>query len=384
MRGAFYTGRYRNIFAELGRSEAEVQERIESAFETLFFGGEDERIYHECGKDMGYLVDTGNNDVRTEGQSYGMMIAVQMNRKDIFDRIWKWTRTYMYLDKGDYKGYFGWSARLDGKLNSNGPAPDGEEYFAMALLFAGRRWGDGQGIFDYTLEARNILREMVHKEKDPMFDPDTKLIRFIPNCRFTDPSYHLPHFYELFSLWGNAEDAGFFKEAAALSRGYLKKACHPVTGLSPEYAEFDGTPHNIRNHGLFYSDAYRTAANIALDYEWFGADKWACAQADSIQKFFGETVKGREDLVYRIDGTPVTDPGELVREVDGTPQGVLHPVGLLATLAQASLAAAGMYREYFVNRFWEQPLRTGNRRYYDNLLYFFALLALSGNYRIWQ
>ena len=97
-----------------------------------------------------------------------------------------------------------------------------------------------------------------------------------------------------------------------------------VTGLSPEYAEFDGTPHNIRNHGLFYSDAYRTAANIALDYEWFGADKWACAQADSIQKFFGETVKGREDLVYRIDGTPVTDPGELVREVDGTPQGVLH------------------------------------------------------------
>ena len=123
MRGAFYTGRYRNIFAELGRSEAEVQERIESAFETLFFGGEDERIYHECGKDMGYLVDTGNNDVRTEGQSYGMMIAVQMNRKDIFDRIWKWTRTYMYLDKGDYKGYFGWSARLDGKLNSTDPHP---------------------------------------------------------------------------------------------------------------------------------------------------------------------------------------------------------------------------------------------------------------------
>lgn len=384
MQSAFYTGEYRNLFTEFGYCEADVRKRIASAFETLFFGGEDERIYHEVGSDMGYIVDTGNNDVRTEGQGYGMMIAVQMDRKDIFDRVWKWTRTYMYLDKGNYKGYFGWSAQLNGRRNSEGPAPDGEEYFAMALLFAAARWGDGHGIFNYTQEARNILYEMVHKEKDPMFDPETKLIRFIPNWRFTDPSYHLPHFYELFSLWGNAEDAKFFKEAAKLSREYLKKACHPITGLSPDYAEFDGTPRNLYNHGLFYSDAYRTAANIALDYEWFGADKWACAQADNIQKFFGETVKGSEDLVYKIDGTPVLNADERVCETDGTPSGVLHPTGLLATLAQASLAASGKYRGYYVNKFWEQPLRKGNRRYYDNMLYFFALLALSGNYRIWK
>ena len=282
-----------------------------------------------------------------------------------------------------FRSYFGWSAQPDGRRNSDGPAPDGEEFFAMALLFAGRRWGDGDGMFDYTSEARNILREMVHKPKDPMFDPETKLIRFIPNCRFTNPSYHLPHFYELFALWGNPEDAGFFKEAAKFSREYLKKACHPITGLSAEYAKYDGTPYNYNRHNLFYSDAYRTAANIALDYEWFAADDWACVQADNIQRFFGDTVKGKENYVYRIDGTPVTDPDELVHEVDGVPAGVLHPVGLLATLAQTSLAAHGPYREYFIRRFWEQPLRKGNRRYYDNLLYFFALLALSGNYRIW-
>lgn len=383
MPNAFYTGKYTNLFTDLGYSDSELQQRIVSSFETLFFGSQDQRIYHETGEDMGYLVDTGNMDVRTEGQSYGMMIAVQMNHKDIFDRIWKWTRTYMYLDQGDYKGYFGWSAQLNGRRNSDGPAPDGEEFFAMALLFAGRRWGNGEGIFNYTLEARKILHEMVHKTKDPMFDPDTKLIRFIPNCRFTDPSYHLPHFYELFAMWGNPEDSGFFKEAARLSREYLKKACHPITGLSAEYAEYDGTPYNRGNHNLFYSDAYRTAANIALDYEWFGADDWECIQANNIQKFFGETVKGRENIVYHIDGTPVTNTNELVHEVDGTPMGVLHPVGLLASLAQASLASNGDYRKYFVGKFWEQPLRMGNRRYYDNLLYFFALLALSGNYRIW-
>ncbi len=383
MSNSFQTGNYSNLFAEYGYSKDKVQQRIYSTFNTLFFGSGDQRIYHETGEDMGYLVDTGNMDVRTEGQSYGMMIAVQMDRKDIFDRIWKWTKTYMYLDHGEYKGYFGWSAQLDGKLNFEGPAPDGEEFFAMALLFAGRRWGDGEGIFNYTGEARSLLHEMVHKIKAPMFDPQTKLIRFIPNCNFTDPSYHLPHFYELFALWGNPEDSGFFREASRLSREYLKKACHPITGLSAEYAEYDGTPHNRANHNLFYSDAYRTAANIALDYEWFAADEWSRKQAENIQEFFGKTAKGKEDIVYYIDGTPVANSGELVHEADGTPVGVLHPVGLLATLAQASLASRGEFREYFVRKFWEQPLRTGKRRYYDNLLYFFALLALSGNYRIW-
>ena len=33
--------------------------------------------------------------------------------------------------------------------------------------------------------------------------------------------------------------------------------------------------------------------------------------------------------------------------------------------------------------FWNQPLRKGGRRYYDNCLYLFAFLALSGRYRIW-
>jgi oligosaccharide reducing-end xylanase len=60
------------------------------------------------------------------------------------------------------------------------------------------------------------------------------------------------------------------------SRDFLKKACHPKTGLSPEYSYYDGRPypdyeHFGGRHDWFYSDAYRTIANIALDYEW--ADK---------------------------------------------------------------------------------------------------------------
>ena len=109
MQGAFYTGTYRNLFAECGHSQEEIDRRVEDTFQTIFFGPEEDRFYHESGSDMGYLEDTGNYDARTEGMSYGMMMCVQMDRKDLFDRIWKWAKTYMYQTSGPEAGYFAWS-----------------------------------------------------------------------------------------------------------------------------------------------------------------------------------------------------------------------------------------------------------------------------------
>ena len=380
--GAFYTKEYRNMFAELGYSEEEIEKRKNDIFQTLFYGSEDERIYHPSGDDMGYMEDTGNHDARTEGMSYGMMMAVQLDKKEEFDRLWKFARTHMYLEEGKNKGYFAWSCQTNGTKNAYGAAPDGEEFFAMTLFFASHRWGDGEGIFNYSKEAKDLLHTCIHKGENgepgrAMWDPDNKLIRFVTDVDFSDPSYHLPHFYELFALWAYEEDREFFKEAAEASREYLHKACHPVTGLCAEYAEFDGTPFNIgkefwgQRHDWYYSDSYRTIANIGLDYAWFAKDEEQRAIAGRLQNFFKGTLKEEDrDGVYEIDGTVLDKKA-------------LHPVAIIATNAQASLASDSKYAEEFVRDFWNTPLRTGDRRYYDNCLYFFAYLALSGNYRIY-
>lgn len=372
--GAFYTGQYRNVFLEYGYSEQEIADRVTTTWEALFEGGEETRIYYEAGEDKGYLIDTGNLDVRTEGMSYGMMMAVQLDRKDVFDRIWRWTYDHMYMSEGDNAGYFAWSCLPDGTRNSNGPAPDGEEYFALALLFASHRWGDGAAPCDYGTKARELLRVVIHKGEDgvgqPMWNPDNKLIKFIPNCEYSDPSYHLPHFYELFALWAYPEDRAFWKEAAEASREYLKIACHPDTGLAPEYAHYDGTPNDERGYGHFFSDSYRVAANVGLDYEWFRADEWQVGEANRIQRFFAD--KTPDDYRrYTIAGEPFEEKA-------------LHPVGLLATNAMASLAATGPNARACVELLWRTPAREGDRRYYDNCLYLFAMLALSGNFRIWM
>jgi oligosaccharide reducing-end xylanase len=376
-KGARITKVYRNVLKEYGYPEEEIARRVDEAWRTIFHGSDDDRLFFPVGSDMGYLLDSGNGDARTEGMSYAMMMCVQMDKKEEFDRIWKWSLTYMRQAEGKYAGYFAWSVSPSGVKNAHGPASDGEEYFALALLFASHRWGDGPAPFDYGIQAKALLRECLHKGEsgpgDPLWDPHSKLIKFIPETPWTDPSYHLPHFYELFALWGPSEDSGFWREAAAASRAFLEKSCHPVTGLAPEYADYEGRPFKAPwnyGHHHFFSDSYRVALNVGLDCEWFGGDEWERAEAGKILAFFAD--KRPEDYrMYAIDGRALEEKAR-------------HPVGLLAANATAALASGGKDAEKALRLFWETPLRTGKDRYYDNCLYFFALLALSGNYRIWE
>lgn len=373
---------YRNVFEEIGYSKEEIEKRLWEIRDTYFYGGEDERVYYPVGDDMAYIMDTGNNDARTEGMSYGMMICVQLNMKEEFDRLWKWAKTYMWMADGWNEGYFAWSCKTDGTKNSNGPAPDGEEFFALALFFASHRWGNGEGIFNYEKEAKDILRACLHKGQDgrlgnTMWNLENGQILFVPGIDFTDPSYHLPHFYELFALWADEEDRPFWKKAVKASRDYLKIACHPVTGFSAEYAEFDGSPMSRQlpwtrdRHDWFFSDSYRTAANIGLDYEWFGVDEGQRAAADRIQEYLLNNCREGKYYIYEVDGRIAVE------------NVALHPIAITATVAQAALASKADCAKEWVETFWKLPMRTGQWRYYDNCLYFFAFLALSGNYRIW-
>ena len=365
--GAFQTGIYPNYLAEIGIDDQAARQKVERAFHTIFFDHTDE--------DAWCMVDTGNNDARTEGMSYGMMMCVQMDRQDIFDKLWTFTERYMLLHDGPNAGYFAWSVRLDGNHNAEGPAPDGEEYFAMALFMASARWGDGEGSFNYSARAREILRHALHQHEmtaggEPMWEPENTYIRFVQGMKISDPSYHLPHFYELFALKADERDRAFWKKAAEESRRYIALSADPRTGLSPEYADYDGqTVLLFRKPWVYYSDAYRVVENIALDHVWFGPDPELDDVCTRIQDFFI-----RQDMdnlkAYELDGTPQSEPA-------------MHPTAIKAVLGASSIASKSPERITFLRQFAELPMRKGVRRYYDNCLYFFCLLMLTGHYQIY-
>lgn len=378
--GAYETGEYPNLFAEyLGKSEAEIQAKIEAAFQQLFYGDDvSERVYYPVGSDMAYMLDTGNDDVRSEGMSYGMMIAVQMNKKEEFDRLWKWAKTYMYQTDGGYKGYFAWHCKTDGTQLAANPASDGEVWFVMALFFADARWGSGEGIFNYRAEAQSILdvalnaKELGGNLATNLFDPETKQVVFVPqlgeNSKFTDASYHMPHYYELWARWADKNN-DFWKEAAAASRDFLPKAVHPETGLAPNYSYFDGRPYNDDYHGQFRYDAFRVGANIGMDYVWFYPSAWYREQANRQLSFFASQGIDQYVAEYSLDGKPLAGH---------------RATGLIATNAVLAHAADPEIGKPFVQALWDAAIPTGKYRYYDGLLYMLGLLQTSGNFRIYE
>jgi oligosaccharide reducing-end xylanase len=397
--GAYATGKYRNLFAEDGHSQKEVQAKIEATYQQLFHGDRQKQaIAFDAGSNANgplmYVTDWANHDVRTEGMSYGMMITVQLNKKAEFDAIWNWAKTYMYISdpKAPSYEYFAWSCKTDGTHNSEGAAPDGESYFAMALLFASNRWGDGKGIYDYGSEARKLLSAMVHREMisapgkygthtvGPMMNQDPPMILFVPDVfgqAFTDPSYHLPAFYELWSRWGPKEDREFWARAAETSRAFFVKTTNPQTGLAPSYANFDGTPHANRfpQSGEFGYDAWRTASNWAVDWSWWHKASAEQELSDRIQKFFASQGINDYGPVYALDGKPQGATPGLTREN--------HPEGLVGTNAVASLAATDRKRaKEFAEALWNTPIPSGQSRYYDGMLYLMSLMHCGGEFRI--
>ena len=375
---SFETGTYRDLFQEyLGKPYTEVQGKLEAAWQQLFYGDDDyQRVYYPVGADMAYIEDIGNSDVRTEGMSYGMMIAVQLDKKAEFDRIWKWAKTYMYQTEGPYKGYFAWHCSTDGKQLAANPASDGEEWYITALFFASARWGNGKGIFNYQAQAQQILDTMLHKNNEDngiatnMFDPNSKQVVFVPsgnNSTFTDPSYHLPAYYELWARWAG-QDNQFWADAAQVSREFFKKAANPQTGLMPDYAEFDGTPHGSDDHKDFRYDAWRTLSNVAVDYAWFGVDPWQVEQSNQVLDFLASQGMDSYPNQYSLDGKSLSGD---------------HSTGLVSMAAVAALAASPEIGKPFVQALWDTKIPSGQWRYYDGMLYMLALLHASGNFHIY-
>ena len=368
-----------SLFADvLGKSAIEIGDKVEAAFQSLFHGGDNNTVYYEVAPDQAYILDVNNNDVRTEGMSYGMMIAVQLDKKDEFDRLWTWAKQYMYQSSGALAGYFAWHRTPAGAPPSSRDmaAPDGEEYFATALIFASKRWGNGAGIYDYGAEARALLDVMVHKSEDvtaqaagitSMFDPIQKLVVFIPTtwATFTDPSYVMPAFYDIWACF-DAKNSDFWKEASAQSRAFFPKVTDPTTGLAPEYAAFDGTPSAAPDKGDFRFDAWRVVMNVMADLHYRGVDPWQATYAVRLATFFAS--QGNYGNQYTLSGSKL---------------GSEHTAGLVAVNATLGFGLSPGCSRCFVQPLWDMAPPAGQYRYYSGLLYMLALLHASGNFQFW-
>ena len=393
--GAVSSGVYRNVFLEAGYAQAEIDSRLQSIWRQLLLGDPHTEAIVFPAQDSAvngsYVEDINNGDVRTEGMSYGLMWGVQLDLQPLFDRLLRWYKLYMQHPAGDARaGYASWHCKPSGEVLDPNAASDGETWTVAALVLAARRWGDG-GLINYTAEAAFVLQSALDKEQPPCGrygcqgvvnmwggaaanDSDPPMVRFVPEggaATFTDASYQLPAFYEQWAISpAGSSRASYWASVAKTSRVFFHAVTHPVTGLAPNFASFDGQPQ--RGGSIFSFDAWRVARNVALDLAWYAVDyDWQVGFCNRLLRFFrGLRTWPQYGSEFTLDGN-VTDVG--------------HSPGLVAMNAVCALASNETVAWDFVQALWNMSTPTGGGRYYDGALYLEAWLHLSGNFRaVWS
>jgi oligosaccharide reducing-end xylanase len=371
---------YQNLFREAGYSDVEIANKIAAWFTQLFHGDAGtQAIYFPVGADQANIQDIlHNKEVRTEGIGLGMMIAVQLDKREEFDRLWTFATTVLERKDGPGRGYF--QSHCDTPTTTE-PCDDpyGEQQMVMALIFAHDRWGSTTTI-DYETEALELLNVLRHKEDENngvvdgvtnTFDVSSGLPLTVP----TDvaaaqgigrPSIVMPAYYD---LWAQATGDSFWTRAAAAAREYWRRTADPMTGLTPVRATFAGEVDP--NYGNFLAEAYRAQINMALDQIWTTGvpDDWEVSEADRLLAFFSSKGIDSYGATFTLDGMTI-DPS--------------HDYALVASNGVTAIIASKSFdRPKYVTNVWAVPPPVGSGRYYSGILGLTALLMLSGQYIIW-
>jgi endo-1,4-beta-D-glucanase Y len=91
-------------------------------------------------EDSGRVVDTANGGIsHSEGQGYGLMLAVIADDRAAFEQIWSFTITELLI-RGDGLAAWKWDPNATPRVTDINNATDGDILIAWALAMAGERW----------------------------------------------------------------------------------------------------------------------------------------------------------------------------------------------------------------------------------------------------
>jgi len=394
-----------NLFTDvLGIPVADVDSKIHTVINRIFGIGTNEpsppvlgqgfRLYYELPQDPSeaFIWASDTNEVRSEGQSYGMMLAVQMNMQTEFNKLWKFADDKMRFRTNDgWNNYFRWQGTVSASANNitvnfaqNGPAPDGESYIAAALYLANRRWGS-EGAVNYLAEAQSLTSAMLNNTasngRTPVIDPQSNMVVFFPSgtaATFSDPSYHVPAFYEIFAQDGPQQDSARWRQIAQTSRQYFVSSANGNTGLHPDYAAFTGgTVAGNAPHDQFQFDAWRVMMNMAIDYTWTAPNASLKTQIEKYHSFFANYTT---DAANNVSASLFRINGNLGTNTAGQDDGGGSSTALTAMLATGALVSDASNIQMYVDNAWNVGQQSGTYRYYQELVYALGMLSSAGWY----
>ncbi len=114
----------------------------------------------------GRVIDTGNGGIsHSEGQGYGMLIAVAGDDRASFDRMWAWTRAELGVRRDHLFGWK-WDPSRARAVDAN-DASDGDLLIAWALAEAASYWSDSSYLVSATKIVADIESKLVRRYANP-------------------------------------------------------------------------------------------------------------------------------------------------------------------------------------------------------------------------
>lgn len=107
----------------------------------------------------GRIIDRSNGNItHSEGQGYGMLLAVAADDRDTFQAIWAWTQKELYV-RGDKLASWKWDPDASPHVTDQNNASDGDLLIAWALLRASEKWHEPA----YATEAKAITADLARE-----------------------------------------------------------------------------------------------------------------------------------------------------------------------------------------------------------------------------
>ena len=130
------------------------------------------------------------NDTASEGIAYGMLIAVYMNDRAMFDTLWGYAQARL-----NGNGLMTWHYSSSGSVVEQGGATDADQDMAWALLMANKQWGAASYLSAATTLIGNIFSHEVDQGNGFVLKPGD----MFGGANQTNPSYFAPSYYRVFA-----------------------------------------------------------------------------------------------------------------------------------------------------------------------------------------
>jgi endoglucanase len=272
--------------------------------------------------------DQGGDTV-SEGQAYAMLLAVALDDRARFDRVWRWTRDNLQRDDGLLA--YHWA---NGHADGSQPATDADLDAARALVLAGRRFGSD----DYESAGERI--------GDAVLGTETSDVDGVPvlvagpwargSTPTVNPSYFSPRAY---ADLASAHSDSRWDDIAGTSRSIESALTKNGASLPPDWARVDALVPT--SGGEASADAQATAApsgaassssSSAGPSSGLDAVRLAIRSAESC-------IPADRRIAARLWPHYRRDPGSATYSLDGKPLGgQTHAASYVAAAAAAQAA----------------------------------------------